>query len=229
MIEQRFRKGARYLWNKPHDAMGPMNGNIVPSVGAVSPLTYDGLDGHPGILDPLFFGGNPGAVLGGIVKGANVPYTWLDYAPGRTAWVPVVGNDVLTGYMSGCLIIRGTYGGVMSPFHVGTVDAYPTENRNVKQQLARELPHDATGFNPAAAWTHGEMAAIQANLGGVNFATPKVFAIVTTAGTFYSLALCNVSDESGAWVNAANRRYWCVGGIKQVPPTNRVKLMASLL
>jgi hypothetical protein len=57
MIEQYFRAGVRYVWNKPNDSMGPQNGAIVPSGVAANNLTYDGLDGHRAVVDPLFLVG----------------------------------------------------------------------------------------------------------------------------------------------------------------------------
>jgi len=227
MIEQYFRAGVRYLWNKPPDAMGPTNGAIVASVGAATNLTYDGLDGHRAAIAPALLVGHVNAVLG-LAMNANVPHAWLDYAPGRTARVQIVGNDVLTGYMSGCLIVRGTHGGAMSAFHVGTITGNAAVNRTVKQNFAQNLPANATGFNPAGAWTLGEIAAIRANLGGAGLATERIFTLVTAAGTFHSILLFNV-NQAGQWNNPAGRRYWCVGGIKLVPALNRIRLMASLL
>lgn len=226
MIENYFRRGVRFLWNKPQDAIGPLNGAFVASVGLASNCSYDGLDGHQAAIDPLLLHIQAGATLG-LAMGANVPHTWLDYAPGRIAHVAIGGNDVLTGYMSGCLIVRGTYGGVMSAFHVGTIDGNAVANRTVKQNFAQNLPANATGFNPAGAWNPGELAAAQANLGGAGVATANVIALVTTGGVFYSILMFNVND--GGWTNPAGRRRWCVGGIKQVPSLSRARLMASLM
>ena len=226
MIERYFRAGVRFLWNKPPDNGGPLNGAIVASVGAATHLTYDGLDGHIAAVDPPLLLGNLAAVLG-LAMGANVPYTWLDYAPGRSARVQIGGNDILTGYMSGCPIVRGTHNGAMSAFHVGTVENRPGVNHTVKQNFARNLPANATGFNPLGAWTGVEIATRKAHVGGAALALEKIFALVTTAGAFYSILLFNVS-ENGQW-QAAGQRYWCVGGKKLVPPLNRVRLMASLL
>lgn len=224
MIEQRFIAGVRFLWTKPNDSMGPANGAIVASAGVANNLTYDGLDGHQAAISNALLAGAPI----GMAMGANVPHTWLDYAPGRTARVQIGGNDILTGYMSGCLIIRGTYNAAMSAFHMGTIVGNAAVNKTVKKSFVRELPANATGFNPAGAWNHGEIAAKQIALGGGLVATPNILALVTTAGAFYSVLMFNVSD-GGSWNNPAGRRYWCVGGIKQVPAINRVKLMASLM
>lgn len=227
MIEQYFKAGVRYLWNKPPDLNGPSNGNIVVSGVAANNLRYDGLDGHQAAVDPLLLQVNVAGPVG-LAMGNNVPYTWLAYAPGRTARVQIGGNDILTGYMSGCLIARGTHGGAMNAFHVGTITGNRVVNQTVKQNFARNLPADATGFNPASAWTQAEIAARQGHLGGGGVAQPYIFALVTAAGAFHSILMFNVS-EGGLWNNPAGLRYWCVGGIKLVPALNRVRLMASLL
>lgn len=227
MIEQYFRPGVRFLWNKPNDAMGPMNGSIVNSVGVANILTYDGLDGHQGAIDPMLLNVHAANVLG-IAKGANVAYTWLDYAPGRTSHVAAGGGDILTGYMSGCLIIRGTYNGVMSVFHVGTIDGNAMVSKTVKNSFAPSLPANATGFNPAGAWAPHAVAARQNLLGGGVVATPQILALVTAAGAFHSILMFNVS-ENGQWNNPHGRRYWCVGGILTVPSMTRVSLMAKLM
>jgi hypothetical protein len=227
MIEQYFRPGVRFLWNKQNDAYGPTNGAIVNSIGAATNLTYDGLDGHQAVVDPQFLIQNASQVLG-IVKGANIPYTWLDYAPGRTSRVIMAGADILSGYMSGCLIVRGTYQGTPSAFHVGTIVNNSLVNKTVKQGFAQEIPANATGFNPAGAWAPNAVTVIQNQLGGGVVATPQIFALVTGGGAFYSILMFNVS-ESGQWTNPHGRRYWCVGGIQHVPPMNRIKLMASLM
>jgi hypothetical protein len=225
MIERYFRAGIRYLWNKPNDSMGALSGAMVASVGAANPMTYDGLDGHRAAVDPQLLLVQVSQVIG-IQKGANIPHAWLDYAPGRTARMPIGGNDILSGYMSGCLIARGTHGGALSVFHVGTIDNNPGVNKTVKQAFAQALPADATGFYPLAAWPTGEIATIQSRFGG-SAGAASVLALVTSAGAFYSILMVPVMDPQ--WTNPAGRKYWCVGGIKAVPTLNRVRLIASLL
>lgn len=227
MIEQYFRPGVRFLWTKPNDAVGPTDGSIVPSVMLANPMSYDGLDGHAAVVDPALLAAHAAAVLG-LAMGAPVPHVWLDYAPGRTAQRPVGGGDILTGYMSGCLIVRGTFGGVPSALHVGTIDGQPAINQVVKRQLAQQLPADATAFNPAGAWTPGEIGTLQNRLGGAPVAAANVLALVTAAGVFHSILMFNVAVNQ-AWNNPAGRRYWCVGGRNQVAAMSRVQLMAKLL
>lgn len=229
MIERYFRPGVRFLWNKPHDANAVLDGTIVNSASPASNLTYDGLDGHRAAVDPSLLATHASTMLG-IAKGANVPYAWLDYAPGRTARLPAAANDILTGYMTGCLIVRGTFNGAMSTFHVGTIDNNVNASRTVKRTFAAALPADASAFNPFAAWPNAEVTLAQSRLGGINVASEKIFALVTAGGAFHSILMFNVRDGATTpWTDQTGRRYWCVGGIKQVPAMTRTTLMARLL
>lgn len=214
MIEGHFRRGVRYLWNKPTDSPRVVDGALVDSVQVATPLVYDGMHEVLAAVDPQLLQGNLNNILGFAQTGAQVPYTWLDYTPGRTARVPVGANDVLTGYMSGCLIIRGTHNGVMSAFHVGTVVGDAMANVKVKEYLILHLPHDATGFNPAGAWTPNEITAIRSNLRQTP--APNILALVTTAGAFYSILTFDLQLKNSL-TDPAGRRYVYVGGIKQVP------------
>lgn len=228
MIERYFKSGVRFLWNKPRDANAVLDGAIVASGSPAASLTYDGLDGHRAAVDPSLLATHASSVLG-MAKGANVPHTWLDYAPGRTARLPIVGSDVLTGYMSGCLIARGTFNGAMHAFHVGTIDNNVSASRTVKRTFAAALPADATAFDPFGAWPTGEIALVQTRLGGINVASEKIFALITSAGGFYAILMFNVREGNGPWTDQTGRRQWCVGGIKHVPAMSRTKLMAGLL
>lgn len=227
MIERYFRPGVRFLWNKPNDMNAQLDGAIVGGNVAANNLTYDGLDGRQTAVEPLLLQNHASAVLG-LVMRAQVAHTWLPYAPGRIAQVQAGGSDILTGYMSGCLIVRGTYGGAVSAFHVGTIDNNPAANRTVKRSMAQNLPADARGFDAAAAWTAAEIATKKGNLGGALVAAERIFGLVTSTGTFHSCLLFNVT-EGGQWMNQAGQRYWCVGGCKVVAPMNRVRLMARLM
>jgi hypothetical protein len=225
MIEQYFRPGVRFLWNKPNDAADSETGELVVSRGAANPLSYDGLDGHTAAVDPTLL--MVSGVLG-LAMHANVPHAWLDYAPGRSSYVPLRFNDVLTGFMSGCPIVRGTTIAGMSAIHVGTKSVDGPVNSMVRRAFAQKLPADATGFNPAGAWSWGETATIMGKLGGATVAAPYTFALVTTGGAFYSILMFAIKEPNG-WTNPAGKKYWCVGGKKLVPPLNRTRLMAWLL
>jgi len=206
------------LWNKPLDGARVNDGAIVDSVGAATPLNYDGLDGHRTIVDPTLLNTHASVVLG-LQMRAPINYRWLDYTPGRTAVLHAGANDILTGWMSGCLIVRGTYNGAMSVFHNGTVDNAGILNQTVRRTFAASLPYDATGFSPLRAWAPGEIADILSRLGAGD---PKVVGLVTAAGAFYSVLLFYVETVHG-------RRSYCVGGCKPVPTMSRVRLMAQLM
>jgi hypothetical protein len=202
MIENLLVAGARIRWTKPHTVAQAQDGTIVASVNGSNPMIY--------------LGSTQTQPRGGLFRRAPqvhqvppntpVPHTWLDYIPGRTAYVGQ-GTDVLTGFMSGCLIARGTYNGAMCVFHMGTVEN-PAVTQSVKTGFRTALPGNATGFYPAAAWSVDERAA-------TGRAT-DIIALVTSDGSFYSILLCHGTNE------------YIVGGIKKVNPLNRGQLMARL-
>lgn len=214
MLERYLKRGIVIRWNKPNNVNGPVDGAIVNSIGSATPITYIGLSGRTEALDSTFLLSQPSTM--GYQMNSPLPasYTWLDYAPGRTARVNLAGTDVLTGFMTGCLIARGTYNGVLSVFHLGTVEN-PTVTNRVKQTFREQLPRDVTGFNPAAAWSVGEHANINSQCGGSG---TSVVALVTTSGSFYSVVLCN---------NRLLGEY-TIGGIKQIPPIDRSVLLTRL-
>lgn len=214
MIEQYLRRGIVIRWNKPANVNGALDGAVVSSVGVATPMTYEGLDGHREALDPAFLLSQPSTIGYRMHAPLPAPYTWLDYAPGRTARVNAGGADVLTGYMSGCLIARGTFNGAMSAFHLGTIQD-PTVSNLVKQTFRGQLPNDVTGFYPAAAWTAGERTIINSQCGGSG---TDIIALVTSAGSFYSIVLCH-TRIMGEEV---------IGGIRQVPPLDRPSLLRHL-
>jgi hypothetical protein len=214
MIERYLRRGIVIRWNKPANFNGAVDGTIVNSVGAATPMTYEGLDGHRAALDPAFLLSQPSTMGYVIHARLPAPYTWLDYAPGRTAYVTQGAADVLTGYMSGCLIARGTFSGAMSVFHLGTIEN-PDVNKVVKQTFRGQLPNDVTGFYPAAAWTPGERTNINLQCDGSG---TDIIALVTAAGIFYSIVLCH-TRIAGEVV---------IGGIKQVPAIDRPAMLREL-
>src|SRR5687768_6994393 len=110
-------------------------------------------------------------------------------------------GDVLTGFMSGCLICQWTENGMRYVGHVGTVESSQQVNTRVKSAFAAFMPPDTTGFNPAAARDPGEIAPkmMKCKKG----ATPRILALVTTGGEFYSLLFFELREGPGLW---------CVGG-----------------
>lgn len=219
MIEKYFKKGARFNWNKPNDTIGAVDGSLCDSKGARTALAYDGVD--PEIYDSI----TNISTHGYFSNGLKVDCDWLDYAPGRTAVKPVGGYDVLTGFMSGCLLGYYMNKGVKTAVHVGTIDAEGARgprNRKVKQTFAASMPQGATGFSPASAWSMGEINAIAGKSAGKY--DPKIFGLITALGAFYSIVMFRTGTTS-----ATGQSQWCVGGIKPVPPLNTVRFKAALL
>ena len=113
-------------------------------------MVYDGLDNT---LINADFNARPPSSLG-LTMGLSIQYSWLDYAPGRTAKFRAGNKDILTGLMSGCWLVRWVDQGVTYVAHVGTVNNKTTDDA-VKRTFAAEIQTNmtASGFNPAAAWS----------------------------------------------------------------------------
>jgi hypothetical protein len=199
MIELALVAGTAIRWQKPNTLSQAQDGAVVASVNGANTMMYLGNTPSKGATAPK-----------GYKMSANtpLPHTWLDYIAGRTAYVDQ-GTDVVTGFMSGCLIARGTHGGSMRVFHMGTIQNATVTNR-VKATFRAQLPRDATGFYPAAAWSIAERA-------NTKKAT-DIIALVTSGGSFFSILLCHGSSPSD----------FVVGGIKRVPPLSRSALLAKL-
>ena len=200
MIEKYFRAGIRYKWTKPRDAGGPTDGTIVESREAPTPMIYDGLDGQ--LIDPFLLQTNVSTL--GLTMRMPIQYAWLDYAPGRTARLPIGPYDVLTGYMSGCIIAHWSDKGLRYAGHVGTIDN-PNVDRQVKKTFAFAMSKDTKGFDPFGAWPNNEIAAAVGKIKPMPQA--KIFALVTTQGEFYSILMLSLPNNE-----------WCAGGIKKVQP-----------
>src|ERR1044071_5934909 len=113
MIEKYFQLGVRFRWQKPSNVDGPRDGKLVDSVRATTPLTYIGLGE---VLSPTLLTTHVSTL--GLQMHMPVQHQWLDYAPGRTARVPIGPYDVLTGFMSGCIIARWTDRGTTYVGHI---------------------------------------------------------------------------------------------------------------
>lgn len=142
-----------------------------------------------------------------------IQYQWCDYVLGETARVPIGPYDILTGFMSGCIIARWNDRGVNYVGHVGTVN-HPATDALVKRKFSAWMPPNTTGFNPFAAWLPNLPA-----LGVKHKKSPKVMALVTTSGDFYSVAM--MPDN----VNATE---WVCGGAKKVPAMNYAALQQAM-
>ena len=211
MIEKYFRAGIRYKWTKPRDAIGPQDGTIVESKEAATPMVYDGLDGQ--LIDPFLLQTNVSTL--GLKMRMPIQYAWLDYAPGRTARLPIGPYDVLTGYMSGCIIAHWSDKGLRYAGHVGTIDN-PNVDRQVKRTFAFAMSKDTKGFDPFGAWPNNEIAAAVGKIKPMPQA--KIFALVTTQGEFYSILMLSLPNNE-----------WCAGGIKQVPPISHDQLKLRMI
>jgi hypothetical protein len=213
MIERYFITGLRLKWAFPGaDAGSPKDGTIVNNPNRLAgPMVYDGMDGE------LFDTMAPHVSTLGLTKGQSIPYSWLTYVLGRTSKKMLAGGDVLTGFMSGCLIATWMEGGFRYVGHVGTVEDNAPANLRVKQAFAAAMPRDTLGFYPLAAWDVNTEIVPKATKfkGGV---TPKVLALVTTGGDFYSILLFMLGLTND----------WCVGGIKRVPALNHAALRQQL-
>jgi hypothetical protein len=206
MIENYFSlTGVRLKWTFPgDDSSGTKDGSIIanPDRG-VGPMIYDGMDGE--LTSPS----STHASRFGLTMGMPIPYRWLFYSVGHTTKRMLAAGDVLTGYMSGCLITLWT-DEVRYVGHVGTADYSAEISKKVKGRFAAAMPANTTGFDPAGAWGPAEIRPKQQKF--KLFAEPKILALVTTSQRFYSVLLFKLSGAPNTW---------CVGGIREVPPMNR--------
>lgn len=213
MIEKYFELGVRFRWNKPANVDGPRDGIITDSIRPTAPLTYIGLGS---VVSPTLMMTHVSTI--GLQMNAPIQHQWLDYTPGRTARIAMGPYDVLTGFMSGCIIARWMDRGVDYVGHVGTVESNAEVDRVVKRTFAFQMPQGTTGFDPFAAW-NPELPALARKFTPPK--VPKVCALVTREGRFYSIAM--LIDAFGG----ANE-YYC-GGIKLVPPISHDQLKLSML
>jgi hypothetical protein len=84
---------------------------------------------------------------------------------------------------------------------VGTVESSQQVNTRVKSAFAAFMPPDTTGFNPAAAWDPGEIAPKMMKF--KKGATPRILALVTTGGEFYSLSSSSCAKAPACGASAA--------------------------
>ncbi len=211
MIEKYFKLGVRFRWTKPQNVDGPRDGRLVDSIRPTAALTYIGLGE---VVDPALMAVHVSMI--GLQMNRQIQHQWLDYTPGRTARLPIGPYDVLTGFMSGCIIARWKDRGVNYIGHVGTVESDAAANRLVKRAFAFAMPRGTTGFNPAAAWNFSELSQIIQKFHAPK--VPNICALVTTQGEFYSIVM--FSDGANEW--------YC-GGAKRIQPISHDALKMSML
>ena len=204
MIENYLKMGIRVKWTKPRDGMPSTTNDVVQSSQSAGAMTYDGLDGE--LVNPQFMLTNVSTL--GLRMGQQIAHDWLDYVPGGTAVKTLGGQDILTGWMSGCLIPKwpSPTGGTLVG-HVGTVDNNPTLNAKVKAKFRTKLVPQMTAFQPLADWPNSELLPLMSK-----FKTPPenhVLGLVTSGGQFYSVLIFGIAANTGATTQ------WCIGGIKK--------------
>jgi hypothetical protein len=201
MIEKYLKLGVRYSWTKPQNVDGPRDGEIVDSIRPTNPLTYTGLGN---VVAPELQMIHVNTL--GLEMNRPIQHKWLDYTPGRTSRVAIGPYDVLTGFMSGCIIARWSERGVNYVGHVGTVEPRDNPaNRLVKRAFAFKMTKGAAGFNPALAWSFNELAQMSSKFSVPKI--PQICALVTTRGEFYSVVM---------FQDGVNE--WYCGGVKLVQP-----------
>jgi len=210
VIEKYFMLGVRFRWQKPANVDGTRDGAIVDGIRPTSLLTYIGLGS---IVAPSLMYTHVSAL--GLQMNMPIQHKWLDYTPGRTARVPIGPYDVLTGFMSGCIISRWTDRGVNYVGHVGTVESNPEVNRVVKRTFAFAMPKGTTGFSPLHAWVN-EIGELSRRFKPAKI--PEICALVTTQGEFYSIVMFR--DGLNEW--------YC-GGAKRVDPISHDTLKLQML
>lgn len=236
MIQQYFVKGATFTWTAPTPVSPPnMDGTIVQSGQTPGPLmTYAGLDNEiiygpmPKGLSAIYARAKPPGSHG-LTPALNVPYVWLDYVLGRTAYQqPAAGSDVLTGFMSGCWICTWTQAGVRHVGHIGTVESSPKNappNSTVKTTFRNMITGigagaNLTGYNPALSWSYSGIKSVckEAGTNWANLAgNAKVMSLVTANDQFYSVLMIRRSPT-----------LWICGGAKKVQSKNQAAVLNAL-
>jgi len=218
MIERFFEKGLTYTWAIPPQLQSPNNDGAVLMSGLTNPpqLTYTGNNNVlPGVTP---------TVPAGLVVNMAIPYRWVNYVKGQTAYLVSQTTDVLTGPMSGCWICSWQETGSRHVGHLGTVDtAAPNQppNTTVKQTFAGRptlLHSHIRAFNPALPWKQGEVMKIANSVPkAAGFYMGQVIALVTAQNRFFSLLMFQKGND------------WVCGGKKEVTsPLHRPAFLKEL-
>ena len=239
MISKYFIKGTSFNWAPPTQVIPPavqQDGAIIASNMPAPPvMTYAGVD----VTLPYGEGTGPMRAIWakthtpasqGLVAGMNVPYSWLNYVHGRTAFVQAAGGDVLTGFMSGCWIVVWMQGGARYVGHIGTVDSAPKTqppNTTVKQSFrgrftgAIPMGSNLKGFNPAGPWGLQEITNVCKEIAPLTYGQftikAKIMALVTRNDHFYSVLM--IERPGNVWV---------CGGQKRISSSGQSTVLAAL-
>lgn len=207
MIERYFFSGAIYSWAAPGAVSNvPRDGSINPTAASGTAMSFQDLDTY------LFDVTQANKFRGlGLVKGGAIQHDWVNYVHGQTATLNT-NNDVLTGFMSGCLIVVYNDAlGRRQVGHIGTIDGSAKDqppNSTVKNGFAVAMPGftNIKGYTPAAAWDYAEITAITSKFknplwGGRS----RIVSLVTGNGQFFSILLLQ---------RDVNKNEYVCGGIK---------------
>jgi hypothetical protein len=218
MIERYLKSGIRVKWRKPYDAPESTTGDVARSTRTANAMTYDGLDGE--LTNSQFMQVNVSTT--GLTMRQSIMHDWLDYLPGGTAYMPVAGQDVLTGWMSGCPLARWTSStGEIFVGHIGTIDSKPDANARVKSKFLARMEDNTTAFNPAGEWSPGEINALKAKF-KKNSVAEFILGLITSTGEFYSILIFGIVPRSGFMDE------WCIGGCKRANAMNSAQLRLLL-
>jgi hypothetical protein len=180
---------------------------MVPSRSPANAMTYDGLDGE--LINAQFMQINVSTT--GLTMRQPIAHSWLDYMPGGTAFMSAVGQDILTGWMSGCPLARWTSStGQILVGHIGTIDTDPVANARVKSKFLAGMDANTTLFDPYAEWSTPEIMTLQGKFRTTEV-NPHVMGLIAASGEVFAILIFNIKPkQGGAWTE------WCIGGIKRV-------------
>jgi hypothetical protein len=196
MIERYLFKGARFKWTAPPSiSSDPRDGAII-----VNPATPPGSMTYVGVDEQLLDAGQRKAI--GTVFPVNtvLTYSWLNYVLGRTAKI-CTSADVLTGFMSGCIIATWSDTGGRWVGHIGTVESkgkHESPNSDVKLEFQTNMPENVRGYSPSGAWSFEETLPLMNKMTGRPAA--RFLSLVTPTSDFYSAVMISRMDEPGIWV-----------------------------
>jgi hypothetical protein len=191
MIERYFLEGAKFAWAAPGAVSNvPKDGSINPTAVTASAMTFQDLD--PTLFDTKQM--NKFRNLG-LAKTNPIPHDWLNYVHGQTATISTA-NDVLTGFMSGCIIVVYNDGaGVRQVGHIGTIDGAAKDqppNSTVKNGFDAAMAGftNVKGYKPLDAWDTNEMSARTSKFKNPPFGgRVRIVSLVTAGSQFFSILL----------------------------------------
>ena len=155
-------------------------------------------------------------------RNTRIVHDFLPYGAGYTTRKRLGGNDVLSGYFSGCLMTlwQERLSGNWYVGHVGTNQDVDVDNR-VKSTFGNSMPQGAMAINAFRVWPNGEFLAIRDQLRGDPSWTPRFLGLVTTGRQFYSILMFEPAGQG------PNKRF-VVGGKKLVQPMSYEQLRGML-